>query len=65
MIEDQHLELFVTEIFDHYGYDFGGYSHASFKRRLERVYQMDGFTNFQEFLYRVKNDFGYFNYVVE
>jgi chemotaxis protein methyltransferase CheR len=65
MIEDQHLELFVTEIADHYGYDFGGYSHASFKRRLERVYQMDGFTNFQEFLYRIKNDVGYFNYVVE
>lgn len=65
MIEDQHLELFVTEIFDHYGYDFGGYSHASFKRRLERVYQMDGFTNFQEFLYRIKNDVGYLNYVVE
>lgn len=65
MIDDQHLELFINEIFEHYGYDFGGYSHASFKRRLERVYQMDGFSSFQEFLHRIKNDIDYLTYVIE
>lgn len=65
MFDDQHLQQFINEIFDHYGYDFGGYSHASFKRRLERVYSMDGFANFQEFLYRIKNDTDYLTYVIE
>ncbi len=65
MIDDNHLELFINEIYQHHGYDFAGYSHASFKRRLERVYQMDGFVSFEEFLHRVKNDGDYLTYVIE
>lgn len=65
MFDDDHIQLFINEIFDSYGYDFGGYSHASFKRRLERIYQLDGFVNFQEFIYKVKNDADYCNYVIE
>jgi chemotaxis protein methyltransferase CheR len=65
MFDEQHLQQFINEIFDSYGYDFGGYSHASFKRRLERIYQLDRFDNFQEFLYKVKNDQDYLTYVIE
>ncbi|MES2544570.1 MAG: protein-glutamate O-methyltransferase CheR [Bacteroidota bacterium] len=65
MIGEHHLQQFINEIYDAYGYDFGGYSHASFKRRLERVYQLDGFTSFQEFLYKIKNDTDYLTYVIE
>eukprot|EP01137_Pigoraptor_chileana_P010594 Opistho-2@60397 len=65
MLEDQQLEQFINEIADHYGYDFGGYSRASFKRRLERIYSMDGFVSFQEFLYRIKTDVDYLTYVIE
>ena len=65
MFNDQHLQLFIDEIFDYYGYDFAGYSHASFKRRLERVYQMGDFVSFQEFLYKIKSDTDYLTYVIE
>lgn len=65
MFDERHLELFITEISESYGYDFAGYSHASFKRRLERVYQMDNFVSFQEFLYKIKTDSDYLNYVIE
>lgn len=65
MLDEQHLEQFISEISDHYGYDFGGYSRASFKRRLERIYSMDGFVSFQEFLYRIKADVDYLTYVIE
>lgn len=65
MLDEQHLEQFINEISEHYGYDFGGYSRASFKRRLERIYSMDGFVSFQEFLYRIKNDVDYLTYVIE
>jgi chemotaxis protein methyltransferase CheR len=65
MFDEPHLQLFINEIFETYGYDFGGYSHASFKRRLERIYVMDGFISFDDFLFRVKNDLDYLTYVIE
>lgn len=65
MLDEHHLDIFINELFENFGYDFGGYSRASFRRRLERVYQLDGFTNFQEFLYKVRNDEAYLTYVVE
>ncbi|UPT71885.1 MAG: protein-glutamate O-methyltransferase CheR [Flavobacterium sp. JAD_PAG50586_2] len=65
MFDDSHLRTFINEIYEAYGYDFAGYSHASFKRRLERVYQLGDFVSFQEFLYKVKTDVNYLTYVIE
>ena len=65
MFDDHHLDLFINELFDSYGFDFGGYSRASFKRRLERVYQLDNFVSFQEFLYKIKNNADYLSSVIE
>ncbi len=65
MIDDQQLEVFIAEMYDYYGYDFGGYSRASFKRRLDRICQLDGFGSIQEFLYRIRTDAVYFKRVVE
>ncbi len=65
MIEDRELELLINDIFDYHGYDFGGYSRASFKRRVDRLYQMDGFGSFGEFLSRVRADEAYFKRMVE
>lgn len=65
MFDDDHLQRFINEIFDHYGYDFAGYSHASFKRRLERIYQMDSFLSFEDFMFKVNNDVDYLTYVIE
>ena len=65
MLDDTHLRIFINEIYEAYGHDFAGYSHASFKRRLERVYQMEDFANFQEFLYKVKTNPDYLTFVIE
>jgi len=65
MIEDRQLELLINEIFDYHGYDFGGYSRASFKRRVDRLYNMDGFDNFAQFLSKVRSDEEYFRRMVE
>lgn len=65
MLDDEHLQLFINEIFDHHGFDFGGYSRASFKRRLERIYVMDGFLNYADFLAKIKDDDHYLTHVIE
>lgn len=65
MIDDQQAEIFINEMYDYYGYDFGGYSRASFKRRLERIYHIDGFRDVAEFLSKIRSDSDYFKRVVE
>ncbi len=65
MINDQQLDVLISEVFDHYGYDFGGYSRASFRRRIDRIYQLDGFSHFGEFLAKVTSDADYFTRLVE
>lgn len=65
MINDHELELLITELYDYYGYDFGGYSHASFKRRVDRIYNLDKFTRFEDFLSKLRSDVTYFKKLVE
>lgn len=65
MITDAELEVFIAEIFEQYGYDFGGYSRASLKRRVERLYQLDHFKHFQELLYTLRAKPDYFKRAVE
>ena len=65
MINDNELEILINEVYENYGYDFSGYSMASFKRRVDRIYQMDGFNNFQSFLEKATNDADYFSRMIE
>jgi chemotaxis protein methyltransferase CheR len=65
MLNDRELEVLINEIYEYHGYDFSGYSHASFKRRIDRLYQLDGFKNFPDFLSRIRTDSDYFNRMVE
>ncbi|OOV12985.1 protein-glutamate O-methyltransferase CheR [Flavobacterium sp. LM4] len=65
MIEDIELETLINEIYEYYGFDFGSYSRASLKRRVNRVYQLDGFTHFDEFLSKVRYDSDYFKHMVD
>lgn len=65
MISEAQLELLVNEVYDLYGYDFSGYAHASFKRRVERFYRMDSYAHFQEFLYKIQSDRLFFEQMVE
>lgn len=65
MIDDRELEVLINDVFEYYGFDFSGYSRASFKRRIERLYAMDGFQNFSEFLSKVRSDSDYLKRMVE
>jgi len=65
MIADQEIDLLINEIYDYYGYDFGGYSRASLRRRIERIYELDGFKSFIDFLAEVRASPEYFSRLVE
>lgn len=65
MLEDRELTILIEEIYKYHGYDFSGYSPASFRRRVERLYLMDGFENFSEFLSKARSDEEYFKRMIE
>lgn len=65
MLNDRQVEILINELYDYYGYDFSGYSMASFKRRIDRIYNLDGYTDFAEFLSRLRSDADYFKRTVE
>lgn len=65
MLEDREIETLINEIYKYHGYDFSGYSAASFRRRVDRLYAMDNFENFSEFLSKVRSDETYFKHTVE
>jgi len=65
MIEDDEIELLLTDLFDIHGYDFTSYSRASLKRRINRLYSLDKFPSFAELRYRVRSDSNYLKRFVE
>lgn len=65
MLEDREITILIEEMYKYYGYDFSGYSTASFRRRVDRLYQMDGFESFSEFLSKARSDEEYFKHMVE
>jgi chemotaxis protein methyltransferase CheR len=65
MIDDRELEVLINEVYEYHGFDFGGYSRASLKRRVDRLYHLDGFRNFSEMLSKVRSEPDYFKRMVE
>ena len=55
MIDDRELEVLINEVHEYYGFDFSSYSKASFKRRVDRLFLMDGFKDFHGFLSRIRS----------
>lgn len=64
-ISDEQVEILINDVLEQYGYDFTGYSRASLKRRLLRLYGLDRQVSFAEFRYKVANDSTYFKRFVE
>ena len=64
-LTDDQLEIIVSDVMELYGYDFTNYSHASLKRRLNRLMINDRFLSFAEFRYRINNDEDYLRRFVE
>ena len=65
MIEDREIEILINDVFEYHGLDFSGYSQASFKRRVVRLMQLDGYKSFNEFLFNIKFEPEYFKRFVE
>lgn len=65
VINDDQVELLLSDMLEHYGYDFTGYSRASLKRRIIRLYSLDKAVSFAEFRYRIRNENSYFKRFVE
>jgi len=65
MIEDVELEVFINDVYEYHGFDLGGYSRASLKRRVNRIVQLDGFSNFYDFLAKVKYDSDYYKRAID
>ena len=65
LISDEQVEVLLSDLLEQYGYDFTGYSRASLKRRITRLYTMDKAVSFGEFRYKVNNDNAYFKRFVE
>lgn len=65
MIEDIELEILINDIYEYYGFDFGSYSRASLKRRVNRIFDLDGFQNFYDFLSKIKYDSEYYKRVID
>ena len=65
MLKDSEIVLLIEELYKYHGYDFSGYSAASFRRRVERLYQMDRFEHFSDFLSKARSDETYFKHMIE
>jgi chemotaxis protein methyltransferase CheR len=65
MIEDDEVELLLSDLFEIHGYDFTSYSRASLKRRINRLYSLDKFPSFAELRYHLKTDGKYLKRFVE
>ncbi|SFH79573.1 CheR family methyltransferase [Halpernia frigidisoli] len=62
---NEHIETLLSDVLEVYGYDFTGYSRASLKRRIVRLYELDGFVSFAEFRYKIRSDAGYYKRFLE
>lgn len=63
-VTDNDVEMLLDDINHLYGYDFTGYSRASLKRRIQRLFIMDKFSSFAALRYRIQTEPDYFNHAV-
>lgn len=59
-IINQQIDLLLSDALEKYGYDFTGYSPASIKRRILRLFSLDKWTSFAEFRHAINADPVYF-----
>ena len=64
-VQDEDVNMLLSDLIDRYGYDFTGYAAASLKRRINRLFDLDRFPSFAEFRFKINNDADYFRRLVE
>ncbi|RVU00366.1 protein-glutamate O-methyltransferase CheR [Mucilaginibacter limnophilus] len=65
VVTDQQIEILLNDLLEKYGYDFTGYTRASLKRRINRLFSLDKFPSFAEFRFRLRTDERYFARFIE
>jgi chemotaxis protein methyltransferase CheR len=65
MITDEEIKMLLEDLQVIYGYDFTGYSHASLRRRINRLIVLDRFQDFEALRQRIHFDPAYFKRFVE
>lgn len=65
IIVDEEINILLNDLFNLYGYDFNSYSKASLKRRVNRLFVLDKFRNFQEFREKINSDTNYIKRFIE
>lgn len=64
-INDEQIDLLLNDLLELYGYDFTYYSRASLSRRINRLYVLDKFSNFDAFRGRIVSEPSYIGRFVE
>lgn len=64
-VTDEDIEQVLDDTMEIYGYDFSGYSRASLRRRIVRLYALDNFNNLAAFRYQLRSDSNYFSRFLE
>lgn len=57
--------MLLSDVLEIYGYDFTGYSRASLKRRIVRLFELDRFVSFAEYRYKIRTEPAYFKRFLE
>ncbi|MFD2933752.1 CheR family methyltransferase [Spirosoma flavum] len=65
MIEEEEIDLLLTDLFEVHGYDFTHYARASLKRRINRLWLLDKYPSFAELRYQLRSDVDYLKRFVE
>jgi chemotaxis protein methyltransferase CheR len=64
-ITEEQIDSLLADLLERYGYDFTGYSRASLKRRIHRLFSLDKAVSFAEFRFKISSDPSYFKRFVE
>lgn len=65
MLKEEEISLLISDLLEHYGYDFNSYSRDSLKRRLSKIFRLEKFTSFEEFRNKILTDEGYIEHLVD
>jgi chemotaxis protein methyltransferase CheR len=65
MLKEEEINVLLNDLLEIHGYDFTAYSPISLKRRINRLYELDKFSSFKEFRFKVRLDSSYLNRFIE
>lgn len=65
IVVDEEINLLLNDLLEVYGYDFNYYSKASLKRRVNRLFALDKFRDFEEFRSKIISDTNYIKRFIE